>query len=298
MKIPPRRLPVSFGPVQGELLGSYLHRLADANRISVGVLTAVISEGLPTSCSREQDTLSGWSRSCLADLARLTGRPLAALERALFRFKDLQPDPSALHRAPLHELARLWRTAACRLCTAKHGVRGLAIRRTLPHESVCLVHHRWLPSEEQFRLNALPAMLHANLRHRRMACRQDPLAFGLAYVNVSHQLRRWCETKAQPELQKRWTHRLALLGEDPYGNPNLPSRQRATLVVYPEAVSLIGLLTDRLLPPSRLPQAFEHRLGIRLDPLERREVVTFIETSLESVSAKMTSPSSGPPLHP
>ena len=70
MKIPPRRLPISFGPVQGELLGSYLHRLADANRISVGVLTAVISEELPTSCSREQDTLSGWSRARVPDAAR------------------------------------------------------------------------------------------------------------------------------------------------------------------------------------------------------------------------------------
>ncbi|GGT40718.1 TniQ family protein [Nonomuraea spiralis] len=297
MKIPPRRLPISFGPVQGELLGSYLHRLADANRISVGVITAVISEELPTSCNREQDTLSGWSPSCLADLARLTGRTVANLDRALFQFKDLQPSLPILHRAPLPELTRRWRTAACRCCTAKHGIRGLAIRRTLPHESVCLVHRRWLPSEEQFRLDALPAMLRANRRHRRMASRHDPLAFGLAYINISHQLRRWCETKAQPELQERWTQRLALLGEDPYGNPNLPSRQRAALVVYPEAVSLTGLLTNRLLPPSRLSQAVERRLGIRLDLLPRREVATFIETSLASISAKMTSASSGPPFH-
>jgi len=50
---------------------------------------------------------------------------------------------------------------------------------------------------------------------------------------------------AHPELHERWTHRLDLLGEDPFGDPYHPSRERLELATYPEAVTMTGLYASR-----------------------------------------------------
>jgi hypothetical protein len=66
-----RTLPVSLPPVHHELLGSYLHRLADANHLTIHDLSREIGPGRYH--RRDSDDTAGWTPRAVTRLAALTG---------------------------------------------------------------------------------------------------------------------------------------------------------------------------------------------------------------------------------
>lgn len=233
----PRVLPIPLAPLHGELLGSYLNRLADANHLTITALTQQIGPGRYH--RRDSDDPIGWTPDAIARLAALTGRNTAALRYALPALRHVTALPFTIPPAPIEEVIASWRAPACLLCAARHGVRGLAILRAHPHQRVCLRHGRWHGAGDQRPLRSvLPEVLHANVRHRRLVRRRDALTVGMDYLQAQAQTRSWLTSQGPTDLQHRWHRRLDLLGEDPYGDPHRPSTDRIELVTYPETVTL------------------------------------------------------------
>jgi hypothetical protein len=226
--MPTRLLPIALPPVHRETLGSYLGRLADANRLKPSTLPELL--GQPRTAPRDADYPQSWSPTASNILATLTGRPVQTLIHALPALRN----PSTTGFATLPQPVR----PACRTCMAARGIHGLVIQHAARHECVCLRHRRWLATADQHRLDTLPEILTANIRHQRIMRRSgSPTSENPAHDTV----RTWFTEATHRQLHERWTHRLHLLGEDPYGNPHYPSQERIDLATYPEAVTLTGL---------------------------------------------------------
>jgi len=221
--------------VHGETIGSYLHRLADANHITIGTLAHVIGYG--RRYQRTDDTTDGWPPDAPPRLAALTGRTATALAHAL-------PALAATGAGGHAPLAESPPRPACRACTARRGVHSLVIRRAPHHECVCQRHQRWLHGGDQHDLSQLPDVLRANLAHRRLTRRRGGAATSPAYLEARRLTRGWFHAANHPAFHQRWAHRLQALGEDPFGDPHRPTDDRVELATYPEAVTLAGLLAS------------------------------------------------------
>jgi hypothetical protein len=133
---------------------------------------------------------------------------------------------------------------ACRSCMARQSIHGMVVRETPAHEAVCPRHQRWLLGDEQYHLAELPEVRRANRQHRRLTRRFEDPALDRHYLTARDRLLSWFQTEAQSDLQQRWTGRIRILGEDPYGDPLRPSPARIELATYPEAVNLTALLAS------------------------------------------------------
>ena len=221
-----RRLPLSPPPVHRETVGSFLGRLADANRLRPHTLPALLEiRTLP----RNADPQSPWPPAAVTVLAALTGRTPTALAAALPAIAPSSPDTMSVDHSRIRP--------ACRSCMSARGILSTVIQRTADHEDVCLRHHRWLAAAEQYRLDQLPDVLIANRRHRRLARRLGP-AQAAAHLNARAEVTTWFTTGDRPDLLDRWIRRLDTLPEDRLGHPRHPSPQRIALALYPEAVAL------------------------------------------------------------
>ena len=108
-------LPRSVPPVTGEVLISYLTRLAHANHLTLTEVLAVLPSWFSTKLSNRDDRgqhhmLIPAAAEALRALARLTGTPPASLARALPAFGAADP----------HSPVRA--TTACQRCAARHGI--------------------------------------------------------------------------------------------------------------------------------------------------------------------------------
>jgi hypothetical protein len=232
MSPPLRTLPIALPPVHQETIGSYLNRLADANRLKLSTLAALL--GLSRRWRRDHDEAGEWTDQTIARLGTLTGRTSASLIRALPALRDqVTPD-----RQPSTTTVG----TSCRRCVARLGIRGLVIRRVSSHERVCPRHQRWLGGPHQHSLHHLPEMVHANQRHRRLARHAGPEVHEV-YQHALDQTNDWFHT-GHPELRRRWTQRLDRLGDDPYLDPYHPSRDRIEFASYPETVVLTSVVTS------------------------------------------------------
>jgi hypothetical protein len=260
-----RVLPVTLPPVHGETIGSYLNRLADANHLTISILSGLL--GVARRHRRDDDSPTGWSPDTLTRLSALTGRPAPSLTRALPALHRLRTSPPHIPLAPNQELTEPPRRPACRPCMAHRGIHGLVVRRTPGHECLCPRHQRWLHRGEQHRLDPLPEVLRANIHHRRLA-RTHHLDAALAYLNAQRITSSWFHAASQPDLQHRWTQRLHLLGDDPYGDPHRPAPDRIDIVTYPEnrrprPLAHLPALAGPQQPPQRgrtLPRRSSRRL--------------------------------------
>ncbi len=244
-----RTLPVLLPPLHHELLGSYLHRLADANHLTIRDLSREI--GPSRYHPRDSDDLTGWTPRAVTRLAALTGTTTSAVLHALpvLRTTALTGQPPA-PGPPLPP----WHAHACLLCAARHGIHGLAIIRVFPHERICRRHGRWHGGGTQRPLRArLPEILHANTRHWRLVRRQGVAAVTERFFQAQALTQRWLAGDGPAGLKSRWEHRLHLLGPDPYGDPHRPSPDRIELVTYPETVAMTGLA---FCPPGQPPEEF------------------------------------------
>lgn len=226
-----RPLPVRPAPVHRETTGSYLARLADANRLKPATLPTLLGVN---PVARDGDPGQPWPSSAVSALADLTSRSATALLAAL---PALGPGPVPPHQqTPGDSHLR----PACRSCMTARGITGLVIQHTAPHEHVCLRHHRWLAAAQQYNLDQLPDVLTANRRHRRLA-RRATTTITTAHLTAQATTNAWFTTTADPDLHERWTRRLETLADEPFGHPHHPSTQRVELAVYPETVILTAL---------------------------------------------------------
>jgi hypothetical protein len=235
MTAPARTLPVPLPPLHRELLGSYLHRLADANHLTVRGLSREIGPGRHH--RRDSDDTAGWTPSAVTRLAALAGTTATALLQAIASAgQEAAPGPSP---PP-------WHAHACLLCAARRGACGLAIIRVFPHERICGRHGRWHGGGLQRPLrDLLPEIPHANALHRRLARRHGTAAVTEYFLQAQAQTRQWLAGDGPADLKSSWKHRLGLLGEDPYGDPHRPSPDRTELVTYPETVTMTRLAFTR-----------------------------------------------------
>jgi hypothetical protein len=265
--------------VRYETIGSYLHRLAEANHLNALDLTKLI--GLPRAPQRHDNRPRHWNAERVNQLAALAGRPPAALTRALPALADLAvsgPPPNSLvpGTARLHP--------ACRLCAVRRGIRSLVILDAPPHQAVCGDHHRWLPGGEHLPIGTLPGLLGAARRHRRLHRRIGTAGIG-HYAQARELTHSWFISTHPTALHARWAERAKTFPVDPYGDPHRPSRPRIEAVTYPETVTLAALLAnDHASNVDFLAQAVT-RLG--LVPAEAHTLHRITPTSLR-IPAKLS----------
>jgi hypothetical protein len=241
MTAPARTLPVSLPPLHRELLGSYLHRLADANHLTIRGLSHEIGPGRHH--RRDSDDTAGWTPAAVTRLAALAGTTATAL---LHAFPVLQAvAPAGQATAPGPSLPP-WHAHACLLCAARRGACGLAIIRIFPHERICARHGRWHGGGPRRPLrDLLPEIPHANALHRPLARRHGTAAATGHFLQAQAQTRQWLAGDGPADLKSSWKRRLGLPGEDPHGDPHRPSPGRIELVTYPGTVTMTALTLAR-----------------------------------------------------
>lgn len=242
MKPPLRVLPAKFGPLHQETLGSYLNRLASANRLQVTTLSALILDR-NWSCGHDTDFCPYWTPDAFERLAQLISRPVRALTHAL-------------PRVQLDALSSPWKPSGdghlrpiCHGCSARRGWQGLAIRRCHHHETICRRHRRWIARSREFDLRLLPWTHPAHLAHSRLVRRHGPSTVDRAFRDALHEIARQFNRFGRSPTQLTWHDRLETIGEDPYGNPFQPTSERLEIVTYPEAIELAASLATR---PARI----------------------------------------------
>jgi hypothetical protein len=243
-------LPRPVAPVTGEVLISYLTRLAHANHLTLTEVLAVLPPWFSTKTSNPDDRaqhhmLIPAAGEALDALARLTGTAPASLARALPAFGTADP----------HSPVRA--TTACHRCAARHGIRQPVPVHLPAHRKVCTRHGIWLSDAGQPHLDlaACPEIITAQHRASQLLRRCTPQELMLAYQAAARAIPPWPASPAAIPLH--WRHRLLTLqtANYRYGTPTgLDAYTHAA--IYPDAIAL----TAAALNPRR-PRA------IKQDPL-------------------------------
>jgi TniQ len=161
---PRRALPRTCRPAQDETTGSYLLRLATANRITGADLVDYLTAGT----SQSIDNVS------LAALATASGQRPLALAYALPQLRPQHPDHDtmALRGRTVAGKPNTVRPA-CRRCAATH-TSAERVDVWYRHEyNICLRHRLWIGPgadgpRDQVDLAAHPDVVHAQVRHLRI----------------------------------------------------------------------------------------------------------------------------------
>ncbi|MEU6239139.1 TniQ family protein [Kitasatospora sp. NPDC047058] len=234
---PLQPLPVAPGPVQGETLGSYLHRLAVANNRAASRLVQLLGP-LPSEFSPLTDSTAGWTPESLNRLSALVNRPAARLARALPALADFLDPQHALPR-PEHVIGRL-----CRCCTARRSPPATTVIVRAPaHRHLCPRHERWTRSTHDIPLTNLPEVLQAQRRLDLLARRHGrgmQQALELAWKIIDE----WSAGGMPLDLGREWTRRLDRIEDHPVSG-KIPFEDRHRLAAFPE----IATLTDLILNP-------------------------------------------------
>ena len=235
---PRRALPRTCRPAPDETTGSYLLRLAAANRVTgpdlIGYLTAGMSQSI--------------AKVTLAALAAASGQPPVVLAYALPELRAQYPGQ--------HSLALQGRTLPAKPNTVRPACRRCAAVRTAEridmwyrHEhTVCLRHLLWTGPgaghpRDQVDLAAHPDIVHAQVRHQRLIREHGHGIVRTAY-HTAREIwetliyRGWgvpCALARDMRLPAWFGHR------DWPGDPRDPVHCAAT---YPEVITLTGLLAS------------------------------------------------------
>jgi hypothetical protein len=228
LELAPRSLPRQVRPFHGEILSSYLERLAHANRLDPQALRRYIAE------SRR-----GWKVS--ADrLAAVSGVAAGAFERAI---ADLDGFPLAgtyyYRTIAIHPQVS---AAACRMCAAARGITQLVICWKPAERVICLRHRRWTGSNKtghQPSLDRHPDILRVHRQHLRLVRRFGRDQVTLGFEIAAEICRHW---RDQREYDEEFSRRLGIFhGPDWRLSPADPTVAAAA---YPEVVGLTRLLVS------------------------------------------------------
>jgi TniQ len=177
--VPGGQLPVPARPLAGEMLASYLGRLAAANHLPVATLMSALPAWLTWRFASHRVLPPGTrpapeAAESLHRLAALTGTPAASIARTLPVFGGA---PRGLARA----------ITACRRCAAARGIAQPVPVHQSAHETVCTRHGIWLPLPglPQLDITACPEIAIAQHRARALQRRCTPEQLIYAQVKAA-----------------------------------------------------------------------------------------------------------------
>ena len=230
---PLRRLPFTARPFHRETIGSFLTRLASANRIRVASLLelAAISVAEQPDFTPATDGYRGWSPSTPSRIAALCGRPMDSLAAAFPPVAEfLAQPPPAPHTGKIQR--------ACRHCAAAQNITSMVIVRARPHDYLCVRHRLWHNDIRDIDLRPLPQVTNAQRRHDQDVRTLPADAVARAHRQALHIIDEWIIRSSQPALTAQWQHRLRLLNAGDARHPS-PHLNAAT---HPELLAVASLL--------------------------------------------------------
>jgi hypothetical protein len=247
---PDAQLPVPVRPLAGEMLASYLGRLATANHLPVTTLTAALPAWLTWKYASHRLLPRGTrpapqAAETLRRRAILTAMPAAAIARLL-------PVLGGGPRGPARAIT------ACRRCAAARGITQPVPVHQPAHEMVCTRHGIWLspPGLPQLDVSACPEIITAQHRARRLQHHCTPEQLIHAQVQAAALTGSRRPTGHKPFTG--WEQRAQLLGKANPGILSSAETELARAARYPDIIAL----TAKILRSSTRP-------GIqRLRPLQ------------------------------
>ena len=227
-------LPIPVALIAGEVLASYLGRLAAANHVTIDDLLTILPPWFNTKIRNHDDRsqhhmLAPALPGAILTLAALTGKTPAVLTRALPAFgAGYLPDPV---RA----------TTACRKCLTIRGIcQPVPVHRPACH-LICSRHGQWLSAAglPQLDLTACPEIITAHQRSHKLLRRCTPQQLMIAHLAAERTFR---EPSRQPAGQprtrppQRWRHRLhQLKTTNSYRGDSLQD-ELIHAAIYPDAL--------------------------------------------------------------
>lgn len=228
---PPRQpLPRPIVPLPGETIGSYLARLAAANRLDATALRAYLAT----------DT-AGPAGIHVDQLATVSGQPERSLRHAI---ADLGATEPPQHRAGD---AAAW--PPCQLCSAARGHTEAGwpspLCRHRAEDAVCIRHRRWLgdpadPAQHgQLNLADHPVIVRSNMTHRRLITKHGRDATESAYRDARGVCHAWHQRR---EHQQQFIELMSALRP---GRSQVASTDPAIgAALYPQTVAITRLLVS------------------------------------------------------
>ncbi|WP_328901390.1 TniQ family protein [Streptomyces sp. NBC_00441] len=261
-EVPARPLPVTFPPVHGEVLGWYLHRLAEANCTIPSRITQSVGPSGPVLLNTRTDALRKWTPAVLPRLATITGTSPETLLRSLPSIARLV----TRHRGEAVNSRRdLY--VACPHCILRRGITQPILAHLPVGRRLCHKHRIWLDGSTHYRLGQLPEVIDAQHRCHRLTSR-FPQTIEKASIQATKLVGSWLLVKTQPILLKRWQRRLDAIphrqGPDHNNLVNHKGKNRGLIAIYPEFVTMLSIIADPCwrkyrMPDSRLVTVEEHR---------------------------------------
>jgi hypothetical protein len=225
-----RPLPQSVKPFHGEIMSSYIGRLADANRLETTALLRHITG------TRQTHNVP------IERLAIVAGVPCLVLERAIADLGDAKLAMKAYysyHRSIA--IRTMVSGSACQLCAAAAGAtRPVTCWR--PAEKVlCLRHRRWIGSADTLQpsLDRQPDILEAHTRHLRLVRRLGREEVTAAFTIAADICRQWHDHR---EHDEEFSRRLEIFHGPDWRVP--PSHPTVAAAAYPQVVALARLLAS------------------------------------------------------
>jgi hypothetical protein len=277
---PRRALPRTCRPAQDETTGSYLLRLATANRITGADLVDYLTTGRSRSIAKVS----------LGALATASGQPPAVLAYALPELRSQYPDSDgmALRGRTLPGKPNTVRPA-CRRCTATH-TSAERIDMWYRHEhNICLRHRLWIgPGAEhprdQVDLAAHSDVVRAQVRHWRLIRRHGH--------GIVHTAYRTARLTWETLTHRGWGLSHAIARDIPqppeFGHQNWPADSRDPVhvaAIYPEVITLTQLLVSEHWRPfamsvsaadqDRFRAEFQRRLSAAVQELAKADLQLF-----------------------
>lgn len=233
----PQLLPLRVRPHHRERTGSYLIRVAEANRCP------------PWSFLRLLGHIPGGVRAQLTPQARVTlnhpalnrlatylGRPPDEITRALPSLLVTEPREEPTVR--IHRLGRTF-LRSCTLCEIRAGGASLMPGTDL----ICRRHNQWLVADEAITLDRAPEILVADNRLRRLRRRRSHEFVDDHYRRVhQHMTNDWRGTRWHRQLVQRWSARQHRMHPAAHPHDEFVRSHTHHWSMLPETVAIIGLL--------------------------------------------------------
>jgi hypothetical protein len=225
-------LPMPVAVVNGEILTSYLQRLAITNHIAVADLLAILPPWFRTKVHNHDDRVRHHMlvhvvKDALNALAALTNTPTDQLARALpaFGSRDL-PDPV---RA----------THACNKCLATKGIHHQIPIHMPGYQHICVRHRLWISPADipQLDLTACPAITRAQRRACHLARRFGAEQLMFAQLAAERDVRNLPYRPTPEPPQHHWRYRLQRLrNTNPQADSAIAHEQFVRAALYPDAI--------------------------------------------------------------
>jgi TniQ len=245
---PPRRIPVVPRPRRGELSGSYLARVAHANRTDLRSFLSLLG-ALPSGLASEGSDLSVMvltlNDAAFARLLAYTGLDGNLIIRAVPslapRTRSPSGEPPAIRLSFMKTLA-----ADCPGCRMRRdGAR--ADTRLFSHKAACLRHGYWLYGQgggQRLNPAILPEVAATQRRLDRITLRRGPTCamrvYEIASGYLQHSWRIDYHPYWYPQLVERWQRRISATG----AVPARTTWQLPGWAVHPECTALAAIFSS------------------------------------------------------